>query len=807
MKQPIRRVLLATALILLVVGFPVLASAQAQSLPGFRDVRQSLQQSVSFKNPLVYVGQDGNVYMTDEQSGAGVPITGDSTGGPQDTPPFFSHSLAYGQFAWSADGKQLAFVERTQGLLYIVADGKPPVLAVKGVNGGFPPSFSQDGTEVSFVVKTNQQSGADNANLILQIQAVPAQGGNARALGSLEGKPWACGADLPFDPGEMVYFNEIGVIGPSPLTFAWTKLGFLHTMSCTGRGLAFSNGAKDLWENPALENAALSPDQTRALVIVLSDANDPNSAKKLAIVDLATGNLTPIDTQPNVDRAIWSTDGQSIIYTTLTPSRKVTSDKTKAVGTKLFQAHWPLPDVQEYGVFLWIMPVAGGQSTIILKDAGRGIGYLSAAHDKPEVAFSFVTSIAGMIRSINAGDPLNKVLGAAPHTEVRAVTPLDSTGLPITIATGGQPSFSPADSFSVIPAQLTVGVPTLVGNAPTLVPPIAVTATLVPPPPIPATPTNIPTATPSILLPSGGNCPGALPSRLHVGGQGRVLPGSSNRVRVTPATGAIIGNIPAGGVFDVLEGPVCTSNGIAWWRVNYNGLIGYTAEGQGSNYFVEPFTGTPVPPTTVPGTFGIVGVTAHVTPASSTTCPTTFNFAGQIVVNATGTVTYRWERSDGATGPVQTVNFGPGVTTVDVNTTWQLGAAGTFWERIHVLTPNDISSNQATFTLSCGAPPFTVTNVTASVSSPGGPACPIRYDFSATITVNGAGTVTYRWERSDGATSQSASITFGGPGSQVVTTSWTLGAHGQTVNGWERVHILSPNDLTSNQANFVLTCP
>src|SRR5262249_21927951 len=151
--------------------------------------------------------------------------------------------------------------------------------------------------------------------------------------------------------------------------------------------------------------------------------------------------------------------------------------------------------------------------------------------------------------------------------------------------------------------------------------------------------------------------------------------------------------------------------------------------------------------------------------------------------------------------------FGPGVTTIDVSTTWNIGAAGTFWERIHVLTPNDIISNQATFTLSCGGSAFAGTGITANVASSGGPACPITYNFTATITTNGAGTVTYKWERSDGAGSATSSIVFGGAGAHTVSTSWTLGGPGTHYNGWERLHVFAPNDITSNQANFSLACP
>ena len=99
---------------------------------------------------------------------------------------------------------------------------------------------------------------------------------------------------------------------------------------------------------------------------------------------------------------------------------------------------------------------------------------------------------------------------------------------------------------------------------------------------------------------------------------------------------------------------------------------------------------------------------------------------------------------------------------------------------------------------------FAVTSVTASVdpSSFTG-ACPKTFNFYAIITVNGPGTVTYKWERSDGAVSPTQSITFAAAGSQTVTTSWTVGA---SYSGWERVHILTPNDKFSNKAYFTLTC-
>jgi len=87
------------------------------------------------------------------------------------------------------------------------------------------------------------------------------------------------------------------------------------------------------------------------------------------------------------------------------------------------------------------------------------------------------------------------------------------------------------------------------------------------------------------------------------------------------------------------------------------------------------------------------------------------------------------------------------------------------------------------------------------------------FNFSAVIVaVNCPGTVTYRWERSDGSTGPTESITFAEIPSQTVTRSWTLGSSSggcgseTHYSGWQRVHILTPNDTFSNKANFRLDC-
>lgn len=84
-------------------------------------------------------------------------------------------------------------------------------------------------------------------------------------------------------------------------------------------------------------------------------------------------------------------------------------------------------------------------------------------------------------------------------------------------------------------------------------------------------------------------CSGFLPSRLAIGMSAFVDDNEPNNIRVVPESSNILGQIPPGGTFSVIGGPVCGSrNDVMWWQVNYNGTIGWTAEGQGSTYWLAP---------------------------------------------------------------------------------------------------------------------------------------------------------------------------------------------------------------------------
>jgi hypothetical protein len=107
-----------------------------------------------------------------------------------------------------------------------------------------------------------------------------------------------------------------------------------------------------------------------------------------------------------------------------------------------------------------------------------------------------------------------------------------------------------------------------------------------------AQPTAVPPATtaPQPTAASSAQVCGALAPRLRVGGNGRVFrhPNENNRVRSEPGlAGRQIGVILAGDEFYVAAGPRCVDD-VIWWFVEYGGMEGWTAEGLGDRYYVEP---------------------------------------------------------------------------------------------------------------------------------------------------------------------------------------------------------------------------
>jgi hypothetical protein len=82
-------------------------------------------------------------------------------------------------------------------------------------------------------------------------------------------------------------------------------------------------------------------------------------------------------------------------------------------------------------------------------------------------------------------------------------------------------------------------------------------------------------------------------------------------------------------------------------------------------------------------------------------------------------------------------------------------------------------------------------------------ACPSSVTFTATITSNKDGVIAYKWERSDGSATATQTLTFPNATSLTAVNTWPVTS---TTSGWQRLHVVTPNDVSSNAVNFTVTC-
>jgi hypothetical protein len=201
----------------------------------------------------------------------------------------------------------------------------------------------------------------------------------------------------------------------------------------------------------------------------------------------------------------------------------------------------------------------------------------------------------------------------------------------------------------------------------------------------------------------------------------------------------------------------------------------------------------------IPG-FRVNAATAQVRVVEVDETSATYLFTGTITVAGKGIVRYRWIRSNNPLPPVESVVF-DGSGTKSVTSRWQLGlgaAPHEAWKVLQIEEPNKLRSNEVRVTVPQRG--FRVTRVDVTVA-PGqaayaGP-CPTTFTFNGTISVEGSGTVKYRWVRSDGGKGPVKELSFGWVKSfPVEAAQWKRdGAPGSFSSGWMNLEILYPNVL------------
>jgi len=183
-----------------------------------------------------------------------------------------------------------------------------------------------------------------------------------------------------------------------------------------------------------------------------------------------------------------------------------------------------------------------------------------------------------------------------------------------------------------------------------------------------------------------------------------------------PASVPLSGTVTPGATAEVsvsLTAPNKLGSFTGFWMLrNAAGkLFGLSADANQPVYLkinVGGAPGTPQP-TAVPGSISVSAVTLGVDPASfSGACPHTYIFSGSLTSSGAGKISYRLEASSDKPGfvfdlpaAVESTFTGAGPRTFSVS--YQLTFTGSVSGQatLHVLTPNDLTSDQVSFSLTC----------------------------------------------------------------------------------------------------------
>jgi hypothetical protein len=155
--------------------------------------------------------------------------------------------------------------------------------------------------------------------------------------------------------------------------------------------------------------------------------------------------------------------------------------------------------------------------------------------------------------------------------------------------------------FVLLPACIQApAAPTQV-NTPAVIVVTQVITEIIPPTPVPATPTYTPAPTREPPTPTPTWDPLSAPiyypledcvaSRLHVGDKAQVsLVGGANGIRYGRDLyyDTVVAYAQPGSVLEIENGPWCSHGWIVWFVRTADGTVGYTPEGNGNEYWLWP---------------------------------------------------------------------------------------------------------------------------------------------------------------------------------------------------------------------------
>ena len=202
---------------------------------------------------------------------------------------------------------------------------------------------------------------------------------------------------------------------------------------------------------------------------------------------------------------------------------------------------------------------------------------------------------------------------------------------------------------------------------------------------------------------------------------------------------------------------------------------------------------------TKPTGFAVTSINLDTASDYASTCSQKITARARIYTNGVGRTVGHFVYQDGVTSPeIVADTDAAGATYAQDQRTFSASSAAfsSGWVKYVITSPNSFTSDRADFKIQCQGtttPQPSNTPATgdakadarllvdgkAEVNTCGA----YRYTFTGTITYGAAGTVKYYWLRSDGSASSPETVTFYGPGTKTISTTWDLSS---TYAGWVR---------------------
>lgn len=342
------------------------------------------------------------------------------------TPMFERYYLGF-----SPDGLVVSYIDTTNGELRVmnVSEGLSPRKLAGNVDPRFPPAWSPDSQQVAYTTAAGQKdsNGAD----LLDIDTIPAAGGTPQRVTT-----FAFGGTCPAessDPADAAYAHETGP-GDQENVLVWmANEQFLVSTRCDG-GLGLLNPANGQVTEfgTDLHGGVLSPDRSRFAA---------RTDSGIALLDFTQWQRTNLRVGQGARQLAWGPDGQTLYYSTETPSQNVTLDDSSLAqrGQDVFGT-WPVT-LSDYTLTIVQLDVPTVKESVIWQGTGRAVGRIAPAPDGSGILFSLIPA------SLPLGDVFR---GNGDTMAIRAKWPdpvlywlAAGTSTPSLLIYSGEPAFAP----------------------------------------------------------------------------------------------------------------------------------------------------------------------------------------------------------------------------------------------------------------------------------------------------------------------------------------------------------------------------